>query len=650
MLRRLLTAILFFLSAPLGAAAVSPDIILITLDTARADRMGFLGSKRGLTPRLDAVARDGVVFLRAYAQAPLTTVSHATLFTGTYPQFHGVNDFGVPLPADLPALAELLRGRGYRTAAFVGSIILDPRNGLAPGFDRGFDVYDAGFRLRRGREDRYQTMERRAEEVVGRAVAWLEQNPARPFFLWVHLFDPHDPYEPPAPYAQKFGAAPYDGEIAYTDAAVGKLLAALRARQLYDGAFLAILADHGEGLGDHGENTHGVFLYDETIRVPLLLKLPRGQSAGRRVRTPVGLVDVAPTVLDVAGLPSLQAMQGRSLLPLLSPQPPAGRPVYSVTDYPRRAFGWSDLASWRAGSYLLVRAPEREFYDLETDPRASRNLAPSRAAEAGQLAAEMEEFRRRSARSPQSSPVAGLDPREVEKLTALGYVGGAFRPLPVGPPSGLDPKQKIHLANALHDAILAIESDRAAQAVPLLQQVLAENPQMYIAQYQLGVALSRQGNYRAAIAPLQHAIALLPDAAMAHYELGFALFATGDGKTAAVHFELAVGRMPKFADAHFSLAAVYARIDRVPEAVAELQTTLGLNPKHARAHLLLGRIFTLQGQPEAALPHLLQATLLEPTSSEAYAFLADAYERLGQSAEAGRARAQAELLKSRRAP
>ena len=641
--RRLLTAILLFLSAPLAAAGASPDIVLITLDTTRADRMGFLGSKRGLTPQLDTLARDGVVFLRAYAQAPLTTVSHATLFTGTYPQFHRVNDFGVPLPAELPALAELLQQRGYRTAAFVGAIILDPRNGLAPGFDRGFDLYDAGFRLRRGREDRYQTMERRAEEVVRRAVAWVEQNPPRPFFLWVHLFDPHDPYEPPPPYRQRFASA-YDGEIAYTDAAVGRLLAALRARRLYDEALIAVASDHGEALGDHGEKTHGIFLYDDTLRVPLVLKFPQGKSAGRRLQSAVGLIDLAPTILAVAGAAVPPPMQGRSLLGLLA-GPPLEQPAYAETDYPRRAFGWSPLAAWRSGDYLFVSAPRRELYALSGDPKAARNLAEKKPAEADKLAAELEAFRRRTERAVPAGAESGLDPKEMEKLTALGYVGGGFRPLPTGGPSGTDPKDKIQVANALHDAILAIESGQPQQAVPLLEQVVADNPQMYIAQYQLGVALVRQRKYREAIPPLENAVALLPDSSMAHYELGFALFETGVWKTAAAHFELAVSRMPKFADAHFSLAAVYARIDRVPEAVQELETALALNPQHSRAHLLLGRILTLQGRPADGLPHLEQAAALEPDLAEVYLFLADAYARLGRVEDARRARDQAERLR-----
>src|SRR5271155_3815750 len=227
-------------STPKAASAPSPtaklpNVILITLDTVRADRMGFLGSKRGLTPNLDALARQSAVFTHAYSQVPLTTASHATILTGTYPQFHKVDDFQVPLSKELPYAPDILRSSGYRTAAFVGSFVLDPEERFAHGFGRGFDTYDAGFTDWHAGLDRYHTNERRARDVVARALAWLNQHPKGPFFLWVHLYDAHHPYDPPQPYKTKYASAPYDGEIAYVDSAVGELLNQLRTRGLYDG-------------------------------------------------------------------------------------------------------------------------------------------------------------------------------------------------------------------------------------------------------------------------------------------------------------------------------------------------------------------------------------------------------------------------------
>jgi len=636
-------ALLLSLTALPAAAAERPNVVLVTLDTTRADRMGFLGSTRGLTPALDALAREATVFEKAFAQAPITTVSHATILSGTYPQFHRVNDFGVPLSGSVPWLPDLLRGQGYRTAAFVGALILDPRGGLAPGFDRGFDTYDAGFRVKRGKEDRYATMERRGGDVVSRALAWLGKRPPGPFFLWVHLYDAHDPYEAPEPFRSRFATAPYDGEIAYVDAQVGKLVAGLRDAQLLDRTAVAVIADHGESLGEHGESTHGVFLYDPTLRVPLLVKRPGGRDAGRRVASRVSAVDLAPTLLELAGVAVPPSTQGQSLLPLLSATRPADRPAYAETDYPQRAFGWSSLAAWRIDRFLYVKAPRRELYDVAADPAAAHDLATARAAVADGIARSLEEFRRRTtAGSGGGSPAPAVDPALAEKLSALGYVStGAAAPTA----SGIDPKDKVAVANTLHDAILSLENGDTARAGALLERVIATDPQIPMAQLQLGVARCRERRYAQAIAPLRRAIELQPDAVMAHYEMGIALFETGDWKRAAGHFEIVAAKMPKFADARFSLGSVYARIDRVDEAVGELKAALELEPRHYRANLLLGRILTLQGRAEPAVPYLQRAAEAQPSSVEAQAFLADAYQALGRAADAAQARARAQQLR-----
>ncbi|HSB76543.1 MAG TPA: sulfatase, partial [Terriglobales bacterium] len=261
-LRRGWLAVLLLASASVLAAS-KPNIILITLDSARADRMGFLGGKGGLTPSLDGLARQSIVFEHAYAQSPGTLASHAALLTGTYPPYNHVAEFGEPLASSLPYLPDLLHAAGYRTAAFVGTLELDPRGGFAPGFDRGFDTYDAGFRMPQAGESRYATVERRGREVVARALAWLQRPGRGPFFLWVELNDAQAPYQPPPGYARAGSA--YNGEIRYADAQAGRLLAALRSRKLYDGALIVLAGDHGESLGAHGEETHGVFLYDDTI-------------------------------------------------------------------------------------------------------------------------------------------------------------------------------------------------------------------------------------------------------------------------------------------------------------------------------------------------------------------------------------------------
>ncbi len=267
-----------------------------------------------------------VVFTHAYSQAPFTAPSHATILTGTYPQFHQVEDFPVPLAKDLPYAPALLKAGGYQTAAFVGSIVLDPAQGLGIGLDRGFDTYDAGFHMSVPGEDHYSSTGRRGSVVVEHALAWLNTHQKSPFFIWVHLYDAHNPYDPPEPFLSRYKKAPYDGGIAYVDFVVGKLLSQLRARGLYENSVVAVMSDHGESLGDHGEDFHGFFLYDATIHVPLVMKLPQERFAGKRIDNRVGLVDVLPTILQTVGVAIPQQVQGESLLDLMMNSKPPSAP------------------------------------------------------------------------------------------------------------------------------------------------------------------------------------------------------------------------------------------------------------------------------------------------------------------------------------
>lgn len=626
-----------------SAYGAQPNLVLITIDTVRADRMGFLGSKRGLTPNLDALARDAVVFRLAYAQAPLTPTSHATILTGTYPQFHGVADFGMPISPRAVTLAEVLGAHGYRTAAFVGSIILDPYSGLAPGFERGFQHFEAGFRLGRpGRESRYETVERRAGEVVSRAIAWLQKDSRPPFFLWVHLYDPHDPYDPPPPYSKRFASSPYDGEIAYADSALAKLFQELKSRGLYDDSLIAVMGDHGEAFGEHGEKNHGIFLYNETIQVPFVLKLPGERFAGKSVDAAVELVDFAPTALAVLQLAPPSSVQGTSLFSLIEGKSHHRQPAYSQTDYPRRAFGWSSLQALRSSKYLFVNAPRSELYDLAADPEEKTNLVDKNSAVAAQLRTDLESVRARfSAKG--TAARAPLGPEELEKLRSLGYV--SYSEGTQDSASGTtDPKDKIEVANAVHAGILAGELGRTEEAMAAFRGIVKDDPQIYVAQYQLGLNLMRAKNYAQAVAPLQKAAALRPDAGNAHYQLGVALYNLGRLPESASQFEKVVGLSPKWAEAHYSLASVYARTDRVPEAVRELHSALELDPQLFNAHLLLGRILTLENHIAEAVPHLERAVALQPENAEAHSFLAEAYSRAGRASEADRERALAERL------
>lgn len=535
--------------AGLSEGATKPNVVLVTFESTRADRMGFLGSKRGVTPNLDALARQALVFERAYAQAPLTVVSHATILSGTYPQTNQANALGGPINSSVPWLPDLFRARGYHTLAYVGLRDLDPKSGMAQGFDRGFVIYDAGFRLPQKGVLRSKSVERSGDHVVARALAGLKGN-SQPFFLWIHLPDPQAPY------------ASYDRTVAAADAAFGKLVSALRAQKLYDDSIMLVAADHGESLGAHGEDTHGIFLYDDTILVPLVIKLPQNQMAGKRVTGRVRLLDVAPTILEAASVPVPPQMQGQSLLRIAKSNPTADQAVYSRSDFPQRGFGWSPLQSWRASKYLYVRAPKPELYDLATDAAATKNIASTSKGTVDTIASQLDGFDKRFTAG---SKTAELSSSEMQKLASLGYVG-IQKSNTASAATGTDPKDAIATANKVESALQAIDDGKPEKALPILQQVLANSPSAYLAQYGLGSALAQLQQCPKAIEPLRKAIELQPDSAWAHFQMGACLVKTGDYKTAAVHLEIAASRLPEFGEAHVLLAQAYDHLGRVEDA------------------------------------------------------------------------------------
>jgi choline-sulfatase len=555
-----LLGILILLVFPVDSpAAAKPNVVLITLDSTRADRMGFMAARGGLTPNLDAIAHQGMVFAQAYAQAPTTVASDATILTGTYPQTHRASEFAFPLATTVPYLPDLLHASGYRTAAFVGSILLDPRNGPFQGYDRGFDLYDAGFHQPQRGESRFQSVERHGDQVVARATNWLAGEKKRPFFLWVHLQDPHAPY-----------ATSYDREVASADAAVGKLVSFLRSQSLYDDALIVIASSQAESLGAHGEETHGIFVYDETIHVPLVLKLPKNQMAGKHIENRARLLDIAPTVIAVAGFPVPAQMQGQSLMRVAEASSQNEQPAYSRSELPQRGFGCSVLESWRAGKYLYIRAPKPELYALSVDSNATHNLAETSKATLETMASQLLALDSRLGNEPGKSAGSELTSSEMQKLASLGYVGlqkgGAGVNAATG---GTDPKEVIAAINKTLAALLELDDGKPEKAIPLLRQVLVAQPATYLAQYGLGFAMVQQGQYAEAIGYLHKAIELQPDSAFAHYAMGLSLMKAGDFKTSAVHLEIASGRLPGFTSLHSMLAEVYEHLGRSQDGARE---------------------------------------------------------------------------------
>jgi arylsulfatase A-like enzyme len=538
--------------APAPERSTPPSVLLVTIDTLRADRVGAWGDGQARTPHLDGLARAGLVFERAYAPTPLTLPSHATIFTGLAPPAHGVRGNGAfALAAGATTLAEALRARGLRTAAFVGGFPLSRRFGL----DRGFEHYDD--RVEKSPGLHFEFAERRASEVVAAARGWLAQSPG-PVFAWVHLFDPHAPYDPPPAYA---GPDPYRGEIAAADAALGGLLEAWDARP--GSSFVAVTADHGEAFGEHGEESHSLFVYDTTLHVPLVL---RGGGVGpRREARPVGLVDVAATLLTRVGGEG-PSLPGLDLTALASP-----RPLYAETLAPRLDFGWSDLRSWRDGRYKLIRAPRPELFDVESDPGERRDLAraePRRAAALdaalGQALAEMGEHETHR----------GPDPEAAERLRALGYAQG-----PGGEGSGADPKDRVEVALAIARASGPFPD--AAAAARAYEAIVVRDPQNPLVNFRLADALLRAGRPARA----------LP------------------------YFKRVADAGPRSADPLVGLATAYAQLDRMDDARSALERALALEPGHGQAHYNLGEIARARGDARGARA-AYEAALRDPVTRD----------------------------------
>ncbi len=630
--------------------AAYPNVILITMDTTRADRMGFLGSKLGLTPNLDKLARESAVFTHAYTQAPLTPSSHATILSGTYPQYHQVFSFPLPLAKTVPYLPEILGTYGYHTGAFVGSMALDPKWGV-PGFDRAFDIYYTGFQPGpAGGGDRYHTVEWRAGEVVKHAMGWLNKRPPGPFFVWIHMFDPHDPYDPPQPYKTRYAKAPYNGEIAYMDSALGNLFRQLKAAGLFDRALIAVTADHGESLGAHGEDQHGILLYDETTHVPLIIKLPHGQAAGKRVENMVELVDIMPTMLGSLGIPVPEKVQGQSLLGFLEPGTPKGetaanawqdRGAYSEADYGHLAFAWSATQSLRTGKYLYVEAPRRELYDQGNDPSAEHNLASASPAVADTLSARLKDFLQWTTNTAER-PKAVITEGQTHELTALGYIARVDNPALAGSPEhGADPKDKVGLVNALNQINDMLQAHNCRGAIPLLQKAIAEDTNIALFHFFYGGCYLEAEDYEKAAPELSKAVQLDPTFTHAEMQLGRAWWRLRKDEEATTAFANVVKAQPSNLDAHIYLIVLYRRANRVQDEIRECRAVLKTIPDNYGANFHLGRALFDTGDFKNAVQPLKIAIEDKPDRPEPHMVLSDVYLKLGMQADAGRERAEA---------
>ncbi len=658
------TACIFLLFASVvlatPASAVSPNIVLITIDTVRADHIGCYGDRQAHTPTLDALAQQGVLFRTAVAQVPLTLPSHCSIMTGANPPVHGVRDnLGYTLGDNPPTLATLLKQRGYATAAFVGAEVLDPRRGL----NQGFEAYSSPFRQKSGRNNplifNLQDVRRPAEEVVNDALRWMHAQPrgaGKPFFVWIHLYDPHQPYDPPEAFRSLL-RDPYDAEIAYADDEVGKFLADLRQQSLYDGTLVIAAADHGEGLGDHGEKTHGYFIYDVTLLVPLIIKPPAGAGiAPRRVDTPVRLIDIAPTVLQFLGVPPAPSMQGSSLLSLMVGKATTSptNVAYSESFYPAE-FGWSPLRSIRNGHYKYIDAPKPELYDLTADPQELHNLNQVKHAVALELKSQFDSLVARI--TPKSTPrQTPVSPADAQMLASLGYFAASNGPgagqsghngLPFFPstymlPPGAgrpgqsmrDPKDELATYKLLTASTQLAGQGQCAQAVPLLARLTQEEPSLFIGQLTLGKCDLSLGKYPAAESTLNAALRLRPDNLEAKFYQGICQFQQGRLKEAQAHLEPLAKVLPNEPYLHFYLGGIYER-ERLPaQALEEYQKCAALDPKFEVAVYKVGYFLAKSGKFSEAAEQFKKVAEMDPGNAGAHFNLALAYQRSGNEAAA----------------
>jgi len=567
------------------------SVLLITVDTLRPDALGWVAG-RNATPVIDRLAGEAFRFPAAVAPVPLTHPSHSAILTGLWPRRLGLRDNGQVLPAGPATLAETLRGRGYATAAFVSGYPLDSAFGL----DRGFGVYDDALFRSAGPEG---DLERPAAATAVAAAAWLRSAP-RPWMTWVHFYDPHYPYEPPAEDRRPGARGAYDGEVASVDRAIGALLPA--AETAPEDLLTVFAGDHGESLGEHGEGTHGFFVYDATVLVPLFVRFP-GRVARGSSALPARLVDVAPTILDLLGLPPLPGSDGISLRPMLAGGAASSEPAYVETYQPWLSYGWSPLRAVRHRGFKLIDAPRPELYDLDADPKEERNVIAAEPARAADLRRLLDQAAALPAAA--AAPVADAD--ALARLRALGYAGSAAAA--AEPPArGLrDPKDGRELRDLLTEADGLLRRGDHRAAVTRFDAVLARDPGNRFAIQRSGVALLGQGDLRAALPRLERAVELDPRQPEARSALAEALGRAGRHAAAVAQWQEAVRLQPGRAEAWASLGSALGRSGKPEEAVKALARAVELEPRNPR---LLARLAFAEhgdGRLDAAARHLREA-------------------------------------------
>jgi choline-sulfatase len=646
----------------LAAATAAPNFLLVTIDTLRADHVGAYGYAAGQTPALDRLAREGVLLEDAVVQVPQTRPSHASILTGRYPYEHKIRDnYSPPLDSKLPTLASLLKARGYATAAFIGAYPVARPSGL----DQGFDVYDDPFGAGEHATTRQPRQERTAGEVVDKALGWLAQPRTAPFFAWVHFFDPHAPYEPPAPFDKRFAKSPYDGEVAYADSQLARLLEWLDRSGLRKQTVVWVTSDHGEGLGEHGEDEHMIFVYDTTLRVPALVSWPGRLPAAARVGGQFRSIDIVPTALELLGVPAAATSGASRSAALLAGSRIPDNESYAESLYGSLHCGWAPLFALRGEGFKFIEAPRVELYRLVDDPGETKNVVESRTAVAAGMRAHLAVYRKADG-GPVADPGKGIDAAAAERLAALGYVGGSTF---AGKQSGADPKDKIagyqaylretqrglrafrernfdeaiRILSRLSKAESVEGSDvveqrsfvveynlgrsllekaRPLDAVPHLESALAMDPAYVPARLALARALAAGGQRPAeALAVVDKGLSSAPDNPELLHAKGSLLLRSGDLAGARPALEAARSRDSSSAAVRIDLAYLYRALGDLAQAQAEAEEAVRLDPKAPLARVEKGLVLGALGKEDQAGQEFQRALEVNPEQPQALFYL-----------------------------
>ncbi|MFB0564137.1 MAG: sulfatase-like hydrolase/transferase [Candidatus Aminicenantaceae bacterium] len=607
------------------------NYILITVDTLRADRLHCYGFPSIETPYIDILASRGIKFEKCIAQTPLTLPSHTSILTGTHPLFHGVRDNGGFLvPEELVSLAELFKDEGYETAAFVAAYVLDSKWGLNQGFDYYFDKFD----LSRFQKISLGSVQRPANEVMDEAISWLEERKERKFFTWIHLYDPHTPYEPPPPYDEKYPGRPYIGEIAFTDSELGRLWRFLENNNLLENSILIFAGDHGESLGEHRESTHGFFVYQEGIQVPLIFVTPFEKLQEVSSSAVVSLVDIMPTVCEMADISVPSQVQGESLMPLFFTPEKSHSYAYAETFYPRFHYGWSEIKSLQNERYKLIIAPEMELYDLKEDPDEIKNLASSQKKLLAELKVEADSLIKKFSENALEIDYKKIDEETREKLAALGYIGTFSDSSKLKGKKLANPKEKILVFNQLSKAKEIGLEGKVEEAVEIIKGVIADDPDIIDAYFFLGNIYFKEGDYEEAVTYFMEALERRPDDSFTVINIANAYRRMGKTEEAEAFILDHLKRGIVDSQFYFILGGIKVIQKKDDEAIKYYKQCLSINPSSSSSHNALAALYLNKDDLLNAEKHAYAAFGLNPKLSNVNYHLAQILEKKGNNSEA----------------